>query len=85
MDSQVREGVAREVPVDRSIPEGQNENQRWFQHVSSGEVWRLVTPSYEGKLPLDGDFLRVLWLPESKRSKRRRGQGVQPFWRSGGP
>ena len=86
MDGQVRDGIAREVPVDRSIPEGQGANQKWFQHISSGEVWRIITPSYESRLPFDGEFLRVLWLKESTRSKRRRGcHDVQPFWRVGGP
>ena len=54
MQQQLNDGTAQEVPV-RSHYIGANFSEKWFRHVGSGEVWRLVWPD----IPFTGVFERV--------------------------
>ena len=49
LDSQVRAGLAKEVPADPNYGAGEIFGGRWFQEVTSGQVWRLVPPDFPFK------------------------------------
>lgn len=54
IDEQLRTDIARELVVE-SFYGGAFSVERWFLHVASEEVWRLVAPD----APFRGVFLRV--------------------------
>ena len=51
---QVGAGIALEVPV-RTSRAGSLPDEKWYRHLASGEVWRLVSPDF----PFRGAFERV--------------------------
>lgn len=52
---QVASGAAIEVPVERLYSGSSLIEQKWFRHVQSGKVWRLVRPDP----PFEGVFEQV--------------------------
>lgn len=82
LERDVRNRVAREVPIDRSVTEGGPTEQKWFEHIASGEVWHLVWPDFEGRAC--GSFSRVRFTPYPIWVRRSRGwRNAEPFWRRG--
>ena len=55
MDSQVASGAAQEVPVTAPYLDATTFTEKWFQHLGSGQTWRLVWPD----IPFKGLFERV--------------------------
>jgi hypothetical protein len=43
-------GTAEEVPVEKTYLGGNTFREKWFRHIASGHVWRLVWPdaSFKG-------------------------------------
>ena len=41
---QVRSGIAEETAADPAYGPGEIFGGRWYRHVASGAVWRLVPP-----------------------------------------
>jgi hypothetical protein len=58
IESQVRPGVAKELPADPSYQRGMLYGGRWFQDSESLAVWRLISPNP----PFYG-----LWEPVSRQ------------------
>lgn len=54
IDDQLKAGVALELSVN-SYYNGVRYVERWFQHIPSKEVWRLIQP----EAPFSGVFKRV--------------------------
>lgn len=44
MDEKVKSGVAVEVEVKNRYSGSFMRDEKWFRHVRSGQVWRLVWP-----------------------------------------
>jgi len=55
MEEQVRLKLAEEVPVGQRYIGATTFDERWFRHVASGTVWRLVRP----EAPFAGLFIPV--------------------------
>jgi hypothetical protein len=55
MHEQIAEGVAEEVPVLEPYSQVGGLEEKWFKHVPSAQVWRLVWP----EPPSAGLFDRV--------------------------
>lgn len=46
IEAQVNEGYAEEVLPDPRYGPGEIYGGRWFRHLESGQVWRLVPPDF---------------------------------------
>jgi hypothetical protein len=46
IEEQVTSGVARECVTDPSYEKGMVYGGRWFTHVGTNEVWRLLPPDF---------------------------------------
>lgn len=44
MEGQLKESLAREIPVKTRYSGAETLTERWFVHVESGEKWRIVWP-----------------------------------------
>lgn len=55
LDSQAASGEAEEVAVTMPYIDAPSFTEKWFKHVESGDVWRLVWPDP----PFTGVFERV--------------------------
>jgi hypothetical protein len=44
MDEQLRVGVAEEVSVQKPYIGATTFREKWFRHIESGQLWRLVWP-----------------------------------------
>jgi hypothetical protein len=54
IEDQVLEGVAIERDADRRYGRGMIFGGRWFEHIETQEIWRLVAPDFP---------FRGLWEP----------------------
>lgn len=55
MAEQVEARLAQETPVGRGYLDGNTFREKWFRHLASGEVWRLVWP----ESPFRGTFEKI--------------------------
>lgn len=55
MQAQVESGMVMEIPVVKPYLDAPSFTEKWFRHVASDSVWRLVWP--DG--PFTGIFERV--------------------------
>lgn len=55
MNEQARSGLAEEVPVRTPYIGATAFREKWFRHVESGEIWRLVWPD----APFTGVFEKI--------------------------
>jgi hypothetical protein len=44
MDDQVKSGTAEELPVRKSYIGATTLREKWYRHIASGKIWRLVWP-----------------------------------------
>ena len=44
MSEQVSAHISKEIPVDAPYLGGNTLREKWFLHLESGEIWRLVWP-----------------------------------------
>lgn len=51
---QVKAGIAIEIPASASH-QGSLPDEKWYRHLASGEVWRLISPDF----PFRGTFEQV--------------------------
>lgn len=58
MSSQTKSGTAIEVPVLRPYIGATSFREKWYRHIASGKIWRLVWPDapFTGVFePIDSD------------------------------
>jgi hypothetical protein len=56
LNEQVKSGEAEEIPTgELYLEEYAGFQEKWFRHIGSGEIWRLVWPD----APFTGLFERV--------------------------
>ena len=44
MADQTGSGTAEEVPVEKTYLGGNTFREKWFRHIGSGQIWRVVWP-----------------------------------------
>jgi len=44
MADQTESGTAEEVPVKKTYLGGNTFREKWFRHIESGQIWRVVWP-----------------------------------------
>lgn len=49
IEQKIKDGSVREVGVDVRYEKGMIYGGRWFMDISSGQVWRLISPDFPFK------------------------------------
>jgi hypothetical protein len=44
MADQTKSGAAEEIPVEKTYLGGNTFREKWFRHIASGQIWRVVWP-----------------------------------------
>jgi len=44
MEQQITAGLATEVPVGNPYSGAASLTEKWFRHIESGQIWRLIWP-----------------------------------------
>ena len=57
LEGQVTGGFAEEIAVEPNYGRGEIYGGRWFRHIETGEVWRLIAPDFP---------FRGLWEPVAR-------------------
>ena len=61
LERQIHNNEVEEIEIDLNYGFGEIYGRRWFKHITTGEIWRLIAPDF----PFKG-----LWEPIRDKEKQ---------------